>query len=56
MEFIQLRPGYSGGHINNPSYKEVCTGTTGHAEVIQVVYDPAKITFDELLEVFWKTH
>jgi peptide-methionine (S)-S-oxide reductase len=48
--------GYSGGHVNNPSYKEVCNGTTGHAEVIQVVYDPAKISFDELLEVFWQTH
>jgi peptide-methionine (S)-S-oxide reductase len=48
--------GYSGGHVNNPSYKEVCNGTTGHAEVIQVVYDPKKITFDELLEVFWQTH
>lgn len=48
--------GYSGGHVDNPTYKEVCEGTTGHAEVIQVVYDPAKITFDELLEVFWQTH
>lgn len=48
--------GYSGGHVDNPTYKEVCEGTTGHAEVIQVVYDPAKITFDELLEVFWQVH
>jgi peptide-methionine (S)-S-oxide reductase len=48
--------GYSGGHVNNPSYKEVCTGTTGHAEVVQVQYDPQKISFDELLEVFWQTH
>lgn len=53
---VAVTSGYSGGHVNNPSYKEVCTGTTGHAEVLQIVYDPAKITFDELLEVFWQTH
>src|SRR4051812_46868796 len=53
---IKSTSGYSGGHVANPSYKDVCTGTTGHAEVIQVVYDPAKISYDELLEVFWKTH
>lgn len=48
--------GYSGGQVKNPSYKEVCMGTTGHAEVCQIIYDPKKVTFDELLEVFWKTH
>lgn len=48
--------GYAGGHVNNPSYKEVCTGTTGHAEVIQFTYDPAQITFKELLEVFFTVH
>jgi peptide-methionine (S)-S-oxide reductase len=48
--------GYSGGHVKNPAYKEVCNGTTGHAEVIQLTYDPSKITFEELLEVFWQTH
>jgi peptide-methionine (S)-S-oxide reductase len=48
--------GYSGGTVQNPTYKQVCDGNTGHAEVIQVVYDPSKITYDELLEVFWKTH
>lgn len=48
--------GYSGGTVKNPSYREVCNGTTGHAEVCQVVYDPAIISFDELLEVFWQTH
>ena len=53
---IKSTSGYSGGHVANPSYKDVCTGTTGHAEVIQVVYDPKKISYDELLEVFWKTH
>lgn len=48
--------GYSGGTIKNPSYKEVCTGRTGHAEVCQVIYDPEIISFKELLEVFWQTH
>lgn len=48
--------GYSGGQVNNPSYEQVCTGTTGHAECCQVVYDPSVISFDELLSVFWKTH
>ena len=52
----KVESGYSGGHVENPSYKEVCEGTTGHAEAIQIVYDPAQITFDELLEVFWQTH
>jgi peptide-methionine (S)-S-oxide reductase len=53
---LKATSGYSGGHIKNPTYKEVCEGTTGHAECIQVVYDPTKITYDELLEVFWQTH
>jgi len=48
--------GYSGGHVKNPAYKEVCSGTTGHAEVCQIAYDPAVISFLEMLEVFWKTH
>lgn len=48
--------GYSGGIVKNPSYQEVCTGTTGHAEVIQITYDPKVITYPELLEVFWQTH
>lgn len=48
--------GYSGGKIANPTYREVCSGLTGHAEVIQVTYDPAVLSFDELLEVFWGTH
>jgi len=52
----QVNPGFSGGHVVAPSYKEVCTGTTGHAEVCQIVYDPAVISYTELLEVFWKTH
>ena len=45
-----------GGKVKNPTYKEVCTGQTGHAEVIQLTYDPKKVTYDELLEIFWKTH
>jgi peptide methionine sulfoxide reductase msrA/msrB len=46
--------GYTGGHTKNPSYKEVSTGTTGHAEAVQVYYDPSKITYQELLEFFWR--
>jgi len=45
-----------GGEIENPSYEQVCSGTTGHAEVIQVIYDPAKITYEELLSWFWRAH
>ncbi|RBI62251.1 peptide-methionine (S)-S-oxide reductase [halophilic archaeon] len=48
--------GYAGGHVENPSYRQVCTGDTGHAEVVQVEYDPEVITYDELLEVFFATH
>jgi len=53
---ISIKSGYSGGTVKNPSYREVCTGNTGHAEVCQIVYDKRKVSFDELLEVFWKTH
>ena len=48
--------GYAGGTVEYPSYKQVCTGTTGHAEVIQITYDPDIITYDELLQIFWRTH
>ncbi|WP_028978355.1 peptide-methionine (S)-S-oxide reductase MsrA [Sporocytophaga myxococcoides] len=48
--------GYTGGQVDNPTYKEVCTGNTGHAEVIQIYYDPAVVSFKDLLEVFWQTH
>ena len=48
--------GYSGGAVENPTYEDVCTGRTGHAEVIQVTYDPAVISFEDLLKVFWQTH
>jgi len=53
---LKATSGYSGGNVENPTYKEVCEGTTGHAEVIQVVYDPSKITYDDLLKAFWQSH
>ncbi len=53
---LTIKSGFSGGFVKNPSYREVCQGTTGHAEVCQITYDKTKVTFDELLEVFWKTH
>jgi peptide-methionine (S)-S-oxide reductase len=53
---ISAVSGYSGGHTENPTYKDVTSGETGHAECLQIVYDPTKIRFDELLEVFWETH
>lgn len=48
--------GYMGGWRNNPSYRDVCSGETGHAEVVQVEYDPTKVSYDELLNVFWDVH
>jgi peptide-methionine (S)-S-oxide reductase len=48
--------GYSGGHTQNPSYQDVCTDTTGHAEVVQVTFDPEKVSYDQLLDVFWTIH
>jgi len=53
---LKVTSGYSGGHVPNPTYEQVCEKNTGHAEVVQVVYDPSKISYDELLEVFWQTH
>lgn len=53
---IKVTPGYTGGHTKNPTYKEVCTGETGHAECLQITFDANEINFEELLEVFWKTH
>lgn len=53
---LTVTSGYSGGHSLNPSYKEVCTDTTGHAEVCKIVYEEEIISFKELLEVFWKIH
>jgi peptide-methionine (S)-S-oxide reductase len=48
--------GYAGGHVVNPTYRQVCGGDTGHAEVIQVEYDASQVTYEQLLEIFWKTH
>ena len=48
--------GYSGGHTTNPTYKEVCTNTTGHAEVVQVEYDPDRVSYEILLDAFWSNH
>lgn len=48
--------GYAGGHTDNPTYREVCSRGTGHAEVVQVEYDPARISYEELLEAFWEMH
>ena len=52
----KVASGYSGGHVANPTYEQVSAGSTGHAESIQITYDPAKISYVTLLEVFWKTH
>lgn len=52
----KVESGYSGGKVKNPTYKEICSGLTGHAEVVQLTYDPKKITYEALLEIFWQTH
>ena len=53
---LKVTSGYSGGKIPNPTYEQVCSKKTGYVEVCQIVFDPSKITYDELLEVFWKVH
>jgi len=53
---VQVISGYAGGLVERPSYQQICSGTTGHAEVIQVIFDPTKINLSELLAVFWATH
>jgi peptide-methionine (S)-S-oxide reductase len=53
---VAVVSGYSGGQTPNPTYKEICTGETGHAEVIQIEFDPAKISYDALLDAFWQAH
>ncbi|MFN8155181.1 MAG: peptide-methionine (S)-S-oxide reductase MsrA [Bacteroidia bacterium] len=53
---IAVASGYSGGQREHPTYEQVCSGTTGHAEVVQVIYDPSKVSYPELLEVFWGVH
>lgn len=53
---LKVEPGYCGGRTNNPTYQQVCTGETGHAEVIQVTFNPSEISYSDLLEVFFNTH
>lgn len=53
---ISVTSGYAGGTVDHPTYEQVCSGTTGHAEVVQVEFDPARISYDDLLEVFWLAH
>lgn len=53
---VSVKSGYEGGTLSNPTYEEVCTGATGHAEVLEITYNPLVISYDELLEVFWKSH
>ena len=53
---VSVKSGYEGGKIANPTYEEVCTGLTGHAEVLEITYNPMQITYKDLLEVFWKSH
>jgi peptide-methionine (S)-S-oxide reductase len=53
---ISTTVGYLGGTLDNPTYHDVCSGRTGHAEVVQVTYDPARLTYDDLLTVFWENH
>ena len=50
------RVGYAGGHTQNPTYRDVCSHTTGHAEVVEVTYDPTRVSYDDLLTVFWENH
>jgi peptide-methionine (S)-S-oxide reductase len=53
---VTVKSGYEGGDVANPSYEDVCTGTTGHAEVTEITFNPAKISYEELLAIFWKSH
>ena len=53
---LSVKPGYAGGDLKNPTYKQICTGNTGHAEVAKIEFDPEKITYSQILNVFWQSH
>ena len=53
---LSVKPGYAGGHIDNPSYRDVCSGKTGHAEVAKIEFDPDQISYQQILNVFWQAH
>ncbi|MEC9456915.1 MAG: peptide-methionine (S)-S-oxide reductase MsrA [Candidatus Neomarinimicrobiota bacterium] len=53
---LSVKPGYAGGHVDNPSYKDVCSGKTGHAEVAKIEFDPDQISYQQILNVFWQAH
>jgi peptide-methionine (S)-S-oxide reductase len=53
---IKITSGYAGGSVSNPTYDQVCSGRTGHAEVVQISYDPSKVSYNQLLDLFWKAH
>ena len=53
---ISVKPGYAGGNVKNPTYKQICTGNTGHAEVAKIEFDHSKITYSQILNVFWQSH
>ncbi len=53
---VSTTVGYSGGHLKNPTYEDVCTDRTGHAEVVQIEYDPSQVSYEELLDLFWQIH
>jgi peptide-methionine (S)-S-oxide reductase len=53
---VEAIVGYSGGHTKNPTYRDVCTDESGHAEVVQVTFDPAKVSYEQLLDAFWEMH
>ena len=55
-EKVSVKPGYAGGSVKNPTYKQICTGNTGHAEVAKIEFDPSKITYSQILNVFWQSH